>query len=1012
MQEFVTPRQRDLIISGILVGGIVDPWVYMVDPCDGEFPPPPPTNFELGSTLFNWQVADAGDFSFGFPGDLFTIGASYEAHLIPPNGVPHGVQGTLTLTASLTSFPVYPGSTDSDSVVDAATVPHTFNFQNGSFTLTIPVEHCLEIPDSFGNILVGPNGWPIIDGAEVIDSAAAFLFGAFERPRAGTTITLTANFGGASVSCSLPVDNSPISGGRATGFYSIARYISGTTIGGGNGSLSIACTVGGQQLSEVMGTVSGSGTRCTYRGSDSGGTLSLQLANAQCEGVATIESWSASSPRNAYLLEGRLRAWNQPYPGSVLVDFAYKRDSVTGQPVVKQLSGPSYSDSIEQHRGTTWIRQGAVQLGFGSKDERLYPQAWMNKASLIANGEHPLDQRIMFVGRLFGSNSVAHASSLTIDAGSSTSGWAAGINTTVTSSGGAIHMAAAGGPGSATRTFSPKNEGHEGYRYLRLKLKADSNGRALRVTIGSKYWDLTLTTSYVDYDLDLVCPTNASAASDAQDSRWPLVSSATGEPAIDGPLWGVNWIDVVTFSQIANGATIDLDNWSCVRIGSAQVTLCEPFQDWQLAYPPEANSTTYFKRYLHVIVDGKQAFEERAAARVDGPVGSAYNIATIADLLSNLRQRPYLSSFSVIPSAWEDPPFFNNSRPAYWWGGNGAVYSGGVWVDYIEAGPTFLKQSLADSHGTYPGCGDPFSNTYPVDIRTPLRFTKILRWGAYGTVHALTQTPLSDAQVKIYVPPATLKGQGTTDSLGSYSTGLSFASAPPIAIIEPVMPSPPQVTEYGPNRKRRRAAFRAAVALCDSHPWNHEDHHDHFHRVCTKGGNVVYCHAFHSAPRPQFDIVSQITSSGDCSHPRIAVNRKGVIWLVYQRTILGVITCYRRFSTDKGRSFSAEELVPISGGSRITNGFSHNDEWYFDAEYVASTSKIMITRKRKGATAFETPIAVKNNLGVDLLFEDDDFHISVAKSNRRWMLSAKIQGEAAPSDWESTDSGKTYTRVI
>lgn len=203
------------------------------------------------------------------------------------------------------------------------------------------------------------------------------------------------------------------------------------------------------------------------------------------------------------------------------------------------------------------------------------------------------------------------------------------------------------------------------------------------------------------------------------------------------------------------------------------------------------------------------------------------------------------------------------------------------------------------------------------------------------------------------------------------------------------------------SRQRVRLAVTATSPVGTRNPWNLEDRFGGYTMCHIAGGNVFVAHTSHAIPPYEFQVTA--TDTGDVSEPRIGMDPRGWLHLVYTRA--GSV--YRKRSYDEGRTWTGGELA-ISGGSHPTLAHSI-DGTRFEAAYVGGN--LVGHLQAPGDAVPGADFTFKDSAAVNLSVENDTFHIQEAReSPGRWVLHVTILSESATSDWMSLDA-KTWTRL-
>lgn len=336
--------------------------------------------------------------------------------------------------------------------------------------------------------------------------------------------------------------------------------------------------------------------------------------------------------------------------------------------------------------------------------------------------------------------------------------------------------------GSASYSFSPVFVA-EGYRYLRIRCRA-SVAMTVRLTLASgansKWWDLDVTTSDANYDLDLCNPHSVSAPiSEEKHYRWPEdATDGVVDEAEFGDLAGVWWFDTLTISNITSGESFTHDYIELRRLDESRITCLPEFESYvdldDSATPDEG------QRKLVADVDGKIGFDVRGAER--NHAGTVYTQRTITQAIADINA---IDGWTATAGVSFPDSINDNDRSAHLIGGAGETFDWGTdaWENWyrkdISASTVDIyAQALWDEVQAYPGAGE---NAWEAgaysDTPFPLRISKHLRAQAWGLVleedtSSGTHSPASGGQVKAFetASPATGAGNGTPDTRGRYRT--------------------------------------------------------------------------------------------------------------------------------------------------------------------------------------------------------------------------------------------------
>lgn len=196
-----------------------------------------------------------------------------------------------------------------------------------------------------------------------------------------------------------------------------------------------------------------------------------------------------------------------------------------------------------------------------------------------------------------------------------------------------------------------------------------------------------------------------------------------------------------------------------------------------------------------------------------------------------------------------------------------------------------------------------------------------------------------------------------------------------------------------------------------ANPWNLMSMIGQYHRTDVIDGEVWYRRATFSAPFGGFEHEGQVTSSGDCTHPRMEEDGRPVLYLIYIRD--GVGLCIRA-SSDEGTTFGSETVLIADAyfptiakdplGTLVALGFVYDSG-------TSGPGKVYMRRRGPGDTSWSASVAIQSG-GVDMKFEPDTFHVSYDNQGPgRWVLVAKEEGASDVSEWYSTDECETFKAV-
>lgn len=338
----------------------------------------------------------------------------------------------------------------------------------------------------------------------------------------------------------------------------------------------------------------------------------------------------------------------------------------------------------------------------------------------------------------------------TVDDCSSATGWAgAGVVT------GGLQPTA----GTMTRTFADPGFNFSGYAYLRIRGRCESGAATRTLSLGGKSWDLPLTSTTTDVDIDLLDPMTGGADSDTTDTKWPVDLDA--RDISSGPLWGVSTENSLSLSGFDSAHPDTIAKISLVRKDGTQVHL---MGEWapraasdQPQFSPERDfesgqvQTTYVSRLLVADTDGRQSLEEWGYAH-DHVAGNFADYwiqrpQSIAGLAGTIETVPGWHATVDAPASDSSENlhdgFLNADAPAAWLMGNGLLYVGeegwqsGVGLTLGDEGISLSARPLFTSIDWPAGIGDVFGlapEGAPDDGTLYLAASKVLRAQAHGVL--------------------------------------------------------------------------------------------------------------------------------------------------------------------------------------------------------------------------------------------------------------------------------------
>lgn len=586
-------------------------------------------------------------------------------------------------------------------------------------------------------------------------------------------------------------------------------------------------------------------------------------------------------PQRKYNLNVNICALNRPYPGTIGLKIdedanhlAQSHDAASGAfSLTKTQHQFSVTGSVDGVSDPDPTGHGGVVNEYASVRCWLRPGATGDgdMYSLLALGEDPTDWRVVQHGMTWNALTLQQATSINVDAAPTSANWTAGANTTLGS--GLTITVSSAGTGSVSSTLSAAaptdlkgslfaGVSFAGYRTLRLNLTADAAGQPARVHIGSKTWDVTVGTSgYVE--IDLCCPTNATATSDGTDSTWPW-NSATSVTLVDGPLWGVSNVASLSIENLAAGHTYTLSGLSLQRKAHSYASFLPSRPNWLQKFPtavisPDTSTTTYARRFVQGNTDGRQSIEledvnwlqtiSTGAGEQDSyPDISILSVVNALRAGANMPSNGWTATDSLpaptsgctgTPAPLRNCGLNSNAPSAYLYGGGllfgaNAGVSYGFDVDCTGGAASIPAQELFDELTDWVPCGDVFGfgpASPPNDGTIYLCAGKILDADSWGVTH---KAGGSARNVKVRLSKTGTSeddGVGLSDRYGEYrqgdkaasgkgyvGTGTPFGKGTQTYVVTAAAGvTPPSLSEPFAARRRQRASFFVVpvTACCD-----------------------------------------------------------------------------------------------------------------------------------------------------------------------------------------------------
>lgn len=650
----------------------------------------------------------------------------------------------------------------------------------------------------------------------------------------------------------------------------------------------------------------------------------------------------SGSPSKSYALAGQVNAWTAAYPAALTV----KVDRASGDSAHSfAASGGSFSDSNTQRRYSAastlnGVAEGNVSLSPVSVDEYLNLRCWIDPASLTAAGDDATDWRIMLRGHVFGNWGISQAASVTVDDGAAVSvptgayrgAWSGSGGATVAAGAGEIEVTTGEGIGTARRVFSTSNvpgAGFSGYRYLRLKIRADDDGKPYTVALGGKTWAVDYTgadleagtaagTAYID-----LCA--QSAATDDQDHKYPL-------PTSDGRMWGVTGATSLLLGGLEAETVYYVDEVAlCVHPSTPeqQITVLPAFTQFEQQQAPaivgETSTSTFVRRGMQGDTDGRLSLElpdwfKFILTTGGGSETITYSPVSIAAAITGvngpgnpaLEPEPLNAGWTMTGTGTATDPgadglfadWLNCNRPSFWLYGAGLLWSKlGAhttfrWYSGIDLDASSSRglpaQMLFDELEWYPGCDDVFGYTdTPAAGVVNVRAGKVMRGQAWGLV-VTPSGAVAGSTVTLQVSPAgATHGSGTSDSRGEYFTGTSWARE---GVNYDTIGPTGTVTRIMAGRYRYRACFGETG---EGLTYEVSEATRHYRAYVETTGKIKVGTAQNLLPLVWDDVDSGIEGSRPC----LGIERHGKaqrLWLSYLDGTAGKAV----YSEDEGTTWS------------------------------------------------------------------------------------------------------------
>jgi hypothetical protein len=204
-------------------------------------------------------------------------------------------------------------------------------------------------------------------------------------------------------------------------------------------------------------------------------------------------------------------------------------------------------------------------------------------------------------------------------------------------------------------------------------------------------------------------------------------------------------------------------------------------------------------------------------------------------------------------------------------------------------------------------------------------------------------------------------------------------------------------------RTGQRVRLQATVPADTPEVFNLTSDFGNYARATQTDGNILFAYTHYPVPA-SYEHNITASATGDCDSPRFAFTPRQRIHLVYHCP--GEI--HEQTSDDDGLTWSGVSLTFLN----VTHPdiLCTADGTILRSAYDPVGGKLVATRQYAGETAASSPFFLKDDVGADLLVEDDCFRIVAAPSGV-WWLHVRLDASAATSIHFSTDDGETWDLV-
>jgi hypothetical protein len=207
------------------------------------------------------------------------------------------------------------------------------------------------------------------------------------------------------------------------------------------------------------------------------------------------------------------------------------------------------------------------------------------------------------------------------------------------------------------------------------------------------------------------------------------------------------------------------------------------------------------------------------------------------------------------------------------------------------------------------------------------------------------------------------------------------------------------------GRQRVRVTATLVAVEANLNPRNYEHPLGSYYETFIREGDVRFRRSHWAVPPFEFEVA--VTATGTAGYPWAYTDHRTRVWLLWEDSGDG----YQAASDDEGFTWGAP-AVAIAGGSKPYGAVNVFDGTEVISAFIAASGKIGMKRRQVGELAYGTLFHLKDDAGVDLLFEDDTHAYWWAyEAPNRLVGHFHLDGETDTSTWFSTDSGETWMRA-